>query len=336
MRRRPWLLLRLPALLLAALVAARLLGGMVPALRSPSAYAGGGGAGDAAVAVAVAGAGAGAGAGAARTRDDGPQDEPEVDGAEEGDVPRFRPADLDVGGSVPCGKKKCMFPLRSDPGTGYLVAAEAGERRLDRARLAWRYASHLERTYGASHLFLGPPAEEELDAAQAARLNGADLSRLEVNGRASGSLPRFGEGAVLVQRVRVAPDPSLLVGCGRKYDHAAERLDAFVGTVPDPGRFALTLGRTANVTRDVLRYPGNRCLFRDFQVMLDADGNLYQLDLDRCPLDRKYEDGFEGRMRDCLAQFDKFVDGCIRKAKVRAGRGGGGGGETAARRRRRA
>jgi hypothetical protein len=229
-----------------------------------------------------------------------------------------------------------MFPLRSDPGTGYLVAAEAGERRLDRARLAWRYASHLERTYGASHLFLGPPAEEELDAAQAARLNGADLSRLEVNGRASGSLPRFGEGAVLVQRVRVAPDPSLLVGCGRKYDHAAERLDAFVGTVPDPGRFALTLGRTANVTRDVLRYPGNRCLFRDFQVMLDADGNLYQLDLDRCPLDRKYEDGFEGRMRDCLAQFDKFVDGCIRKAKARAERGGGGGGETAARRRRRA
>ena len=140
----------------------------------------------------------------------------------------FRLDNLDLSVPILCGKKKCLFTLSSDPTIGYLLLASDGnDSKLKKLQVAWLYAKHLELHYKAKHLFLSEPEKFKISTEIAGRLNGANLTRLEVNGE-SGTAPTFEKGRIVAQKVRVAPAGSLLVGCDRKFDHAVERLGDFV------------------------------------------------------------------------------------------------------------
>ena len=222
----------------------------------------------------------------------------------------FRLDNLDLSVPISCGKKKCLFKLRSDPTIGYLLLASDGnDSKLRKLQVAWLYAKHLELHYKAKHLFLSEPKELKMSTKFADRLNGANLTRLTVNGE-SGKAPTFENGPIVAQKVRVAPTGSLLVGCDRKFDHAVERLSDFVSGIEDRKSFVKNFDEQVSVMRDVLNVKENQCLLRDFQVLVDAKGNINQIDLDRCPLGSKYKKGFKEHMKKCTAQFDAFVSRC--------------------------
>ena len=121
----------------------------------------------------------------------------------------FRLDNLDLSVPISCGKKKCLFTLKSDPSIGYLVLSSDGdESKLKKLTVAWLYAKHLEFHYKSKHLFLEEPKELRMSSDFAQRLNSANLTRLAVNGVVSSQAPRFSEGVVLAQKVRVSPRSS--------------------------------------------------------------------------------------------------------------------------------
>lgn len=223
----------------------------------------------------------------------------------------FRLNNLDLSIPISCGKKKCLFTLKSDPSIGYLVLSSDGdESKLKKLTVAWLYAKHLEFHYKSKHLFLGEPKELKISSDFAQRLNTANLTRLAVNGVVSSQAPSFSKGVVLAQKVHVSPKSSLLVGCDRKFDHAMERLDEFVSAVEDKKKFVVTFEEQVAVMKNVLKVKENQCLLRDFQVLVDTKGNINQIDLDRCPLGGKYKEGFKDHVKKCTGQFDEFVNRC--------------------------
>ena len=225
----------------------------------------------------------------------------------------FRLSNLDLSVPTSCGKKKCLFTLKSDPSIGYLVLSSDGDdSKLKKLTVAWLYAKHLEFHYKSKHLFLGEPNELKISSDFAQRLNSANLTRLAVNGVVSSQAPRFSEGVVLAQKVRVSPRSSLLVGCDRKFDHAVERLDEFVSAITDKRKFVVNFEEQVEMMNNVLKVKENQCLLRDFQVLVDTKGNINQIDLDRCPLGSKYKKGFKDHVKKCTDQFDEFVDRCKR------------------------
>ena len=222
----------------------------------------------------------------------------------------FRLDNLDLSVPILCGKNKCLFTLSSDPTIGYLLlAGDGNDSKLKKLKVAWLYAKHLQVHYKAKHLFLSEPKELKISTEIAGRLNGANLTRLEVNGD-SGKAPTFEKGPIVAQKVRVAPTGSLLVGCDRKFDHGMERLGDFVSGVKDRKSFVKNFDEQVSVMRDVLNVKENQCLLRDFQVLVDTKGNISQIDLDRCPLGSKYKKGFKEHVKKCTAQFDAFVSRC--------------------------
>ena len=223
----------------------------------------------------------------------------------------FRLNNLDLSVPISCGKKKCLFTLKSDPTIGYLILSSDGDQsKLKKLTVAWLYAKHLEMHYKSKHLFLGEPREIKISTDFAHRLNNANLTRLAVNGVVSSQAPSFSKGVVLAQKVRVSPKSSLLVGCDRKFDHAVERLDEFVSMIDDKKRFVKNFEDQVTVMRNILKVKENKCLLRDFQVLLDTGGNINQIDLDRCPLGSKYKKGFKDHIKKCTGQFDEFVHRC--------------------------
>jgi len=222
----------------------------------------------------------------------------------------FRLDNLDLSVPILCGKNKCLFTLSSDPTIGYLLLASDGnDSKLKKLKVAWLYAKHLQVHYKAKHLFLSEPKELKISTKIAGRLNGANLTRLAVNGE-SGTAPTFAKGPIVAQKFRVAPTGSLLVGCDRKFDHAVERLGDFVSGVQDRKSFVKNFDEQVSVMRDVLNVKENQCLLRDFQFLVDTKGNISQIDLDRCPLGSKYKKGFKEHGKKCTAQFDTFVSRC--------------------------
>ena len=206
----------------------------------------------------------------------------------------FRLDNLDLSAPISCGKKKCLFTLKSDPSIGYLVLSSDGdESKLKKLTVAWLYAKHLEFHYQSKHSFLGEPKELKISSDFAQRLNKANLTRLAVNGVVSSQAPSFSKRVVLAQRVRVSPKSSLLVGCDRKFDHAVEGLDEFVSMIEDKKKFVVNFEEQVAVMRNILKFKENQCLLRDFQVLVDTKGNINQIDLDRCPLGSKYKKGVQ-------------------------------------------
>jgi len=224
----------------------------------------------------------------------------------------FRLNNLDLSVPISCGKKKCLFTLKSDPSIGYLVSSDGDDSKLKKLTVAWLYAKHLEFHYKSKHLFLGEPRELKISSDFAHRLNSANLTRLAVNGVVSSQAPSFSKGVVLAQKVRVSPKSSLLVGCDRKFDHAVDRLDEFVSAIKDKKKFVVNFEEQVENMKYILKVKENQCLLRDFQVLVDTKGNINQIDLDRCPLGNKYKRGFNDHVKKCTGQFDEFVNRCKR------------------------
>lgn len=93
---------------------------------------------------------------------------------------------------------------------------------------------------------------------------------------------RFPVGSsAFIQKVEVAPNPNILIGCAKSKIKQFERdFEQFIPSIKQKKRFARKFTKYLKRSRDLLQR--EECLYKDFQVVLDIQGHLYHLDLDRC------------------------------------------------------
>jgi hypothetical protein len=141
------------------------------------------------------------------------------------------------------------------------------------------------------YFLLGPPQTIALDEKWATRLN-ASLMLYRSSREVKHHPHQFRPGQMaVVQKVRPAPVPSFLCGVtkGKEqyfWDHLDQEL---LIHVTDFQAFEqAVLGQIEDLLIFLRGHPQFHCLLRDFQVLIDAQGQLHHLDLHRCI---NYEDG---------------------------------------------
>jgi hypothetical protein len=194
------------------------------------------------------------------------------------DLPHW--ADLDFTKYSICGKQKCFFQSRSDPDIGYLVSDEDKWSNMVRAaaledQMSQKYGvwvaklpHHEPQRYTVSQdmwcllLFLVRPDDLRPD----------NPAKSKFRYRDSVVKP------VIVQRVRKAPEPYVVLGSwSRRYEFTD-----FLHTVVPPANleeFIVNMEADVNVMRKMLEeYPE---LYQDVQVMVDTRGRFFHFDTDR-------------------------------------------------------
>lgn len=202
-----------------------------------------------------------------------------------------------------CGGYKCFFPGSGTGEYGYIVSRRfvpKAKKNLTRSGqievllkmqvAAYNFAKNLQSDLGLRHL-LGPSAVFNLNAEFTRKLNAANLWKM--GSPVSTDFFNAEGGPFVVTRARIAPTPHLLI---KRFDKAETRLPAFVAPIV-PGQTSKTKDRLNSVDaagQKFLRtfraecdkvssliemFP---CLAEDFQILLDADGKIWHLDLDRC------------------------------------------------------
>ena len=197
----------------------------------------------------------------------------------------FVPENLAESERVPCGKEKCFFQTKSDPKVAYLVARSSEkENRKERFKSleeGWQLAEQLRREHHIQHFLLGPPVNVTVSKELASRLN-QNLFSEKLQRMDKSDTERFPEGSTaFVQKVETAPEPNIIVGCVEsKQDAFKIEFDAFLSSVKNKESFVRKFKENFTKARQLLFV--EPCLLKDFQVLVDSKGNVYQLDFDRC------------------------------------------------------
>jgi hypothetical protein len=192
---------------------------------------------------------------------------------------RMERLERSVGGV--CGKNKCMFRVHGRPGVGYLVTQKVA---LPILQETWEFGERLVAGYGIRHLS-EEPREVYNITAQFASMLSANLT-LHQNLRGDKFAMTFPSDApLIVQKVAIVPQPSLLVACRfNKFTRTMQDLDTFLVSLhtstTDRKVFIRNLDKSIEVTKKMMREA--RCLIIDFHAILDIQGNLNHIDLDRC------------------------------------------------------
>lgn len=187
----------------------------------------------------------------------------------------------------PCGASKCLFENKYDDSIGWLVTKfslpkrkrRTGKKSWREVHLkAWNYAMQLQQKYGAKHLYLEPPHNMTVSTQLNKILN---HNLYSANGHKVNLKGRFREGStVLVQKVAVAPKPSLFWGSWRvKLAPFKRKLPDLIAAIDDKDAFYANFQKGLEKLKDLVgKEP---LLSNDFQAILDVQGNLHHIDLER-------------------------------------------------------
>jgi len=201
--------------------------------------------------------------------------------------------DLQVAGTT-CGNWKCYYKSSSHPGFGYVIGSNSrgrGSWNLTKALTeAYQLAQKLQDSFGLRHFFQSPPITFPCSQTLKDGLNNRQVQLFLKKYGHTGKKP-FGIAAVknkpcqvVVQVVREAPEPNILVqGYYDDFDTFANEVrlvDPFLKNhVANVSKFLEQFRNDWN--RTVLAYQTFPKLYRDFQFLLDSEGFIWQLDLDR-------------------------------------------------------
>lgn len=196
-----------------------------------------------------------------------------------------------------CGIQKCYFPSKlGEPQSdgskvGYLVGwlplwGGGAQKEYPKWFRTWNFSQGLQTRFGVKHLLLGPPLLASLPGEHAAHLNSILVNDQILAGRvkrtAAGRPGAYAAGPHSVQAVRSCPWPScIMLGCTKaKGSRLQASIEGFAANVPDKTK--VIQGLTRNLPLVTAMVKANRCLKYDFQVYLRNDGNVFNVDVDRC------------------------------------------------------
>lgn len=202
----------------------------------------------------------------------------------------------------PCGWNKCFFKLKNrdafqNDNVGYLVLQNDSPEDMWCQYSATKY---LEQQYNISHLLLSFPQEINISKHFAQTLNANSymvIDRPEERTRYSS------DSSIVIERVRVAPNPSILIGCtGYKLQYLSEHWESFMSTVVHQDVFFDTLLSNLKVAKQLLEL--EPWVAPDFQLMVDVNGNTYHIDVVAYGIySRKH---VSTELNKCRAAFEKL------------------------------
>ena len=193
--------------------------------------------------------------------------------------------------NITCGQYKCLFRVKNETNTGYLVAHNYPSLQLfEETQQAWELELYIGSRHKAKQLSISPPFKELVPVTFPQEEIMRD-PRKRKGLYEKEQMYRRGEMAT-VQKVNLAPESILIITNEDRpakwmYRRVANKNTNFLETLRED------LDRTMSLLEDV------PLLAVDFQVMVDEHGNLYHFDLDRAFVDSMY----------CRADFDsRFVE----------------------------
>jgi len=231
----------------------------------------------------------------------------------------FNWSDLEMSQRAQCGMHKCFFPSRSrsrktkgDPSLvgeeGYLVANECTTQNTEKnktyyeiAQDSWNRAQKFKKDYDIAfrHFLLEPPQLVSIPSADVIDQMNSIAWRTKTKPR-SKDAEYYGKTTskychssnIVLQKVKVAPQPYLIPGCffnKRKTgfmwhngDLEIERFRLAVATKKnkkEDGWFMLTFEEEFQRLKVLLKKENQ--LWKDVQFLLDADGYIHHIDIDR-------------------------------------------------------
>ena len=212
--------------------------------------------------------------------------------------------DLDLTQRASCGMTKCFFASARDGGgeEGYLIqhSKRNQTKTYEKWQRIWERAEELTSSHnGTRHFLLDPPlmpVDPPLEVLK--KLNAMVFGPGRTNNHYFGKTKRYRATpnvGFIVQRVKAAPTPSLISRCyffggekkkkgeeGRfKFDDLSASTDKFRLAVSDENAFMSTFETELRRTIKLLADERFSSLWKDFQFLLDNQGRIHHIDLDR-------------------------------------------------------
>lgn len=225
----------------------------------------------------------------------------------------FAAENLKTTDKVPCGANKCYFASKYAGDVGYLVtpsfrrnATKQSERSWFKTlQLSWDLAQQLQDTYGIKHFLLGPPKNISISNPNLAKTLNRNLWS-ERQGKYY-ETDRYPMGSnAYIQKVKTAPVPNLLFGClETKVDQFQRDVEDFSPLIAEKGLFSTTFAKELQKARHLIQ--NESCLITDFQALVDTQGIVYSIDLDRCFKSNnpnKKKTVSEKKMKSCFDALD--------------------------------
>mmetsp|Transcript_318 Transcript_318/g.630 ORF Transcript_318/g.630 Transcript_318/m.630 type:complete len:260 (+) Transcript_318:148-927(+) len=156
-----------------------------------------------------------------------------------------------------CGRFKCFFTSLSDPAKGYLVFV-----RKDQAWSGYNFSKRMEAEHGITQFYSDPPFQTKVP--ESFRDGISEVVR-----------KRLWSTNLWVQPSRTAPEGAQVFKCFR---NSKVLTLEYLRKHAHEGCKERLLEGLANTITFVKSVP---TLINDFQFMVDLDGNIYQIDLDR-------------------------------------------------------
>ena len=172
---------------------------------------------------------------------------------------------------------QCFYRSDTDPGIGFLVVRKDPSRREDLYE-QWNAYNYLSQNYNRQHFLLGPPFEQNISEAFAYKLN----SLASRGNHKDGGDRYLSDHPVVVQKVKRAPDKSIMIRCNMNDQHKMQNdlgnlLASFSGNKLQS--FAQQLRKGLTTAIDVMEQ--EPWYANDWQALLDTNGMIVDIDVSR-------------------------------------------------------
>jgi len=231
-----------------------------------------------------------------------------------------------------CGLRKCAFRSKANPQSiGYLLSTNE----YSDAIKTVTYANRLTKEFGIRHTYLAEPQSTAVNSNNANsnapflcnNVNddprnhqplGEDFANELNNARSPNPyLKTFkAHHHLVLQPISIYPSGSVLFKCSTKILKKAQKevkgWPRFVSTTAFE-HFEAKLRSDLDTTLQLLQSKLGKCLHNDFQLVMDTEGGILHIDLDRCFERQNKKD--KANNHKCTQKLVDFVDSLIDKRR---------------------
>ena len=171
---------------------------------------------------------------------------------------------------------QCFYQSDTDPGIGFLIVRKDPSRREDLYE-QWNAYNYLSKNYNRHNFLLDPPYEQNVSEAFAYKLN--SLASAHSSNHKGGGDRYLSDHPVVVQKVKRAPDKSIMIRCNMNGQHKMQNdlRNLLASMSGNKQSFAQQLRK--GLTTAIYVMEQEPWYANDWQALLDSDGQLVDIDV---------------------------------------------------------